>query len=97
MENYIVKRDGKREVFSIDKIKNAIARSFLAAGSFATQEIMTGILGHLRITDGISVEEIQNQVEVALILKVTTKWQKPICSTATSTPKTAKHATNWSF
>jgi ribonucleoside-triphosphate reductase (formate) len=67
MENYIVKRDGKREIFSIDKIKNAIARSFLAAGSFATQEIMTGILGHLRITDSISVEEIQNQVEVALM------------------------------
>ena len=67
METYIVKRDGKHEVFTIDKIKAAIAKSFLASGSFATEEIMTGILSHLYIQSGISVEEIQNQVEVALM------------------------------
>ena len=27
-EIFIIKRDGKREVFSLDKIKNAIAKSF---------------------------------------------------------------------
>jgi ribonucleoside-triphosphate reductase len=67
METYIVKRDGKHEVFTIDKIKAAIAKSFLASGSFATEEVMTGILSHLYIQNGISVEEIQNQVEVALM------------------------------
>ena len=67
METYIVKRDGKHEVFTIDKIKAAIAKSFLASGAFATQEAMTGILSHLNIQSGISVEEIQNQVEVALM------------------------------
>ena len=67
METYIVKRDGKHEVFTIDKIKAAISKSFLASGAFATEEVMTGILSHLNIQSGISVEEIQNQVEVALM------------------------------
>ena len=62
-----MKRDGKHEVFTIDKIKAAIAKSFLASGAFATEEVMTGILSHLTIQSGISVEEIQNQVEVALM------------------------------
>ena len=67
MDTYIVKRDGTQEVFALDKIKNAIAKSFLAAGSLATEETLVSILGHLRIYSGISVEEIQNQVEVALM------------------------------
>ena len=36
METYIIKRDGKKELFTIDKIKNAIAKAFLAVGAFAT-------------------------------------------------------------
>ena len=67
METYIIKRDGKKEVFAIEKIKEAIAKAFIASDSFATEEIMTNILGHLRVQDGISVEEIQNQVEIALM------------------------------
>lgn len=64
---FIVKRDGAVEPFSIDKIKNAIARAFLSVGSFATQEILTQILSRVSIHNGMSVEEIQNQVEVALM------------------------------
>ena len=30
METYIIKRDGKKELFTIDKIKNAISKAFLA-------------------------------------------------------------------
>ena len=67
MDTYIIKRDGSQEVFSPDKIKNAISKSFLAAGSFATEEALVSVMGHLRIYGGISVEEIQNQVEVALM------------------------------
>src|SRR5574344_965010 len=63
----IVKRDGKREYFSIDKIKNAIRKAFLSIGSFATDSDLTAILGRVNIKDGMSVEEIQNQVEVALM------------------------------
>lgn len=67
METKIIKRDGKEEVFTIDKIKNAISKAFIASGSFATEEALTSILSRLRIHDGISVEEIQNQVEVSLM------------------------------
>ena len=66
-EIYITKRDGKREAFSIDKIKSAVAQAFLSVGSFATQETMTGVLSRLNISNGMTVEEIQNQVEVALM------------------------------
>ena len=66
-EIYITKRDGKREAFSIDKIKSAVAKAFLSVGSFATQETMTGVLSRLNISNGMNVEEIQNQVEVALM------------------------------
>ena len=67
METHIIKRDGKSEIFSIDKIKNAINKAFIASGTFATEETMAAIISRLRIHDGISVEEIQNQVEVALM------------------------------
>lgn len=63
----IVKRDGKKENFSIEKIKNAVRKAFLAAGAFATEDELIGILGRVRISEGMSVEEIQNQVEVALM------------------------------
>lgn len=64
---FIVKRDGKREYFSLDKIKNAIRKAFLSVGSFATDEDLTNILARVTIQNGMSVEEIQNQVEVGLM------------------------------
>ena len=67
METFITKRNGKKEVFTVDKIKNAISKAFIAAGSFATEDTLTTILSRLRIYDGIGVEDIQNQVEVALM------------------------------
>ena len=63
----IVKRDGSTEVFSVEKIKNAIRKAFLSVGAFATEEDLTDILSRVHITDRMSVEEIQNQVEVALM------------------------------
>ena len=67
METYIIKRDGKKELFTIDKIKNAIAKAFIAVGAFATEETLGAILSHLRVRNEATVEEIQNQVEVALM------------------------------
>ena len=67
MDTYIIKRHGKQESFSIDKIKNAISKAFIASGTFATEETLSALLSRLRIHSGISVEEIQNQVEVALM------------------------------
>ncbi len=66
-ELFIVKRDGKEVPFSIEKIKNAISKAFLSVGSFASQDTITNILSRLNINNGISVEEIQNQVEIALM------------------------------
>ena len=51
----------------MDKIKSAISKAFIASGTFATEETLTAVLSRLRIHNGISVEEIQNQVEVALM------------------------------
>lgn len=67
MELYIKKRDGKREPFSIEKIRSAISKAFLSVGSFATQDIITNILSRVSITNETTVEEIQNQVELALM------------------------------
>ncbi|MDR1172938.1 MAG: anaerobic ribonucleoside-triphosphate reductase [Bacteroidales bacterium] len=67
MELSIVKRDGKKEAFSIEKIRNAISKAFLSVGSFATQDVVGNILCRINITNDITVEEVQNQVEVALM------------------------------
>lgn len=64
---YIIKRDGRKEAFSVDKIKAAISKAFLSVGGFASQEELTNILYRLNITEGTTVEDIQNQVEVALM------------------------------
>ncbi len=64
---FITKRDGKKEIFSIQKIKHAIARAFLSVGCFATDEVLTNILCRLNISNDTTVEDIQNQVEVALM------------------------------
>ncbi|MCH5244473.1 MAG: anaerobic ribonucleoside-triphosphate reductase [Lentimicrobiaceae bacterium] len=67
MELFIIKRDGKKEPFSLDKIKKAISKAFLSVGSFATQDVIANILSRVSITNEMTVEEIQNQVEVALM------------------------------
>ena len=63
----IVKRDGKRAPFSIEKIKNAIRKAFLSVGSFASEEDLTNILHRVNIRDEMNVEDIQNQVEHSLM------------------------------
>jgi ribonucleoside-triphosphate reductase len=67
MELYIIKRDGKREPFSMEKIRSAIAKAFLSVGSFATEDVITNILCRVNISNETTVEEIQNQVELALM------------------------------
>jgi len=63
----IVKRDGKKEIFSLDKIQNAIRKAFLSVGGFATREDLTSILSRVNIHNEATVEDIQNQVENALM------------------------------
>ncbi len=63
----ITKRDGVEERFSLDKIMNAIIKAFDAQGEPIDLGSLSKILAHLDIHNGITVEEIQNQVEVALM------------------------------
>ena len=63
----ITKRDGQAERFSLDKIMNAIIKAFDAQNEPIDLGKLSHILSHLDIHDGITVEDIQNQVEVALM------------------------------
>lgn len=63
----ITKRDGSIELFSLDKIMNAIIKAFNSVDETIDLEGMSKILGHLDLHDGIKVEEVQNQVEEALM------------------------------
>ncbi|MBQ7420550.1 MAG: anaerobic ribonucleoside-triphosphate reductase [Alloprevotella sp.] len=63
----ITKRDGKTENFSLDKIKSAVLKAFSAVGQPIDNDGLQKIMGHLRFCNGMSVEDIQNQVEVALM------------------------------
>ncbi|MCR5445260.1 MAG: anaerobic ribonucleoside-triphosphate reductase [Bacteroidales bacterium] len=63
----ITKRDGTTERFSLDKIMNAIIKAFGSIGEPIDLGHLSKILSRLDIHNGITVEEIQNQVEVALM------------------------------
>jgi ribonucleoside-triphosphate reductase (formate) len=67
MEFSITKRDGKKEPFSSFKIRNALLKAFRAVESPVDDEILSRILIHLKIAEGTTVEDIQNQVEIALM------------------------------
>ena len=63
----ITKRDGTKDQFSLDKIMNAIVKAFESVKEPADLGIVSKILNHLDMHDDITVEEIQNQVEEALM------------------------------
>src|SRR5574344_320756 len=63
----ITKRDGSKDSFSLDKIMNAIVKAFESVEEPAGIGTISKIISHLDIQDDITVEDIQNQVEVALM------------------------------
>ena len=63
----ITKRDGSKDQFSLDKIMNAIVKAFESVNVPAELGTISKILSHLDIKDDITVEDIQNQVEEALM------------------------------
>ena len=63
----ITKRDGSQDRFSLDKIMNAIIKAFQSVGQDADLGAISKIVSHLDIYEGITVEDIQNQVEEALM------------------------------
>ena len=67
-ENFIItKRDGSQESFSLEKIKSAILKAFSNVSEHISAEQLSKIVDHLMFCNGMSVEDIQNQVEVALM------------------------------
>lgn len=62
----IIKRDQTLEEFNFKKIENAITKAFASIGDTASDDLLESIKSKLNITDGISVEDIQDQVENAL-------------------------------
>ena len=63
----ILKRDGTKEKFSLDKIMSAIVKAFNSVGEQADLGCISKIISSLDIKNDITVEDIQNQVEVALM------------------------------
>ena len=63
----IRKRDGSEDTFSLDKIMNAIVKAFRSVDEEISLCGISKVISHLDIHDNISVEEIQNQVEEALM------------------------------
>ncbi len=63
----ITKRDGSLARFSLDKIMNAIIKAFNSVEEPIDLGCISRILNHLDIYEGIKVEDIQNQVEEALM------------------------------
>lgn len=63
----ITKRDGSTERFSIEKIKDALGKAFRSQHVNIDAEGMNNLVKRLNISEGMTVEEIQNQVEVALM------------------------------
>ena len=68
MKDFIItKRDGSHDRFSLDKIMNAIIKAFQSVGEDVDLNAVSKILSHLSISECITVEDIQNQVEEALM------------------------------
>ncbi len=63
----ITKRDGSKDRFSLDKIMNAIMKAFQSVHEDANLATISKIVSHLDISEGITVEDIQNQVEESLM------------------------------
>ena len=63
----IKKRDGSSDRFSLDKIMTAILKAFQSVDETADLGAISKIISHLNITDNITVEDIQNEVEEALM------------------------------
>ena len=63
----ITKHDGSKDRFSLDKIMNAVVKAFENTSEPVDLGTVSNILSHLDVRDDLSVEDIQDQVECALM------------------------------
>lgn len=67
-DNFIItKRNGKTEPLNVEKIKTAIIKAFQSQNKDIDAKTLNRIMQRLRFCNGMSVEDVQNQVEVALM------------------------------
>lgn len=59
----IIKRNGSLEEFDLTKIKNAITKAFEACLEPIDDETLKELVSSIEVWEGISVEEIQDQIE----------------------------------
>lgn len=62
----VIKRDNSVQEFSWDKIKKVVEKAFSACNETFNDEIFSDIKDELYIEEGITVEELQDQIEQAL-------------------------------
>ena len=63
----ITKRDGSKDRFSLDKIMDAIYKAFNSVNEPTDLGTVSKILSHLNVNNDTQVEDIQNQIEAALM------------------------------
>lgn len=63
----VIKRDGSKETVSVDKIMAAIAKAFDSVEKEIDLTTVAIILKQITLYEGVKVEDIQNQVEKALM------------------------------
>ena len=90
----ILKRDGSRDRFSLDKIMNAVIKAFNSVNEETDLCSLSKILSHLDMHEDIKVEDIQNQVEMALMQEGYYKVAKSFMLYRQSIQKTVKRWTN---
>ena len=71
MAKRVIKRDGSKQTFNLDKVKKALQAAFTSEGKELTQEIedlvKKNILARFKEEGDLSVEEIQDSVEKSLM------------------------------
>ena len=91
----IIKRDGKTEPFSLDKIVRAITKAFRAGGitdeGQAVEQIASDVAAAITKAE-ISVEEIQDMVEERLMKRNPPIAKRYISSTASGATSNATAA-----
>ena len=82
----VLKRDGRIVGYNEEKIKAAIRKAMLTTDLGEDEALILKIADRIGVTgkESMTVEEIQDRVEVELMKSPARKWQKNISHTETS-------------
>ena len=63
----VIKRDGRKEPFNVEKIINAVKKAYLASELEMSEEVENALRTLFTVGDTIDIEEIQDKVEEILM------------------------------